>query len=84
MFIHLGNNIIISDRKLLGIFNSETILKSKENSRFFDIIKEDDKLIAIDIFNNVITSSVSPFTVIKRDSILDEDLIWSNNNDKEL
>ncbi|HOV09362.1 MAG TPA: hypothetical protein PK482_09670 [Spirochaetota bacterium] len=81
MFIHLGNNITVSDKKLVGIFNTETILKSKENSIFFSSIKDGDKLIAIDIFNNIITSSVSPFTVIKRDSLLDEDLIWSNDND---
>ncbi|HOK92348.1 MAG TPA: hypothetical protein PKX79_05975 [Spirochaetota bacterium] len=81
MFIHLGNNITISDKKLVGIFNVETILKSQENSRFFSNINDGDKLIAIDIFNKTITSSVSPFTVIKRDSLLDEDLIWSNDND---
>ncbi|HOK02848.1 MAG TPA: hypothetical protein PLD85_10220 [Spirochaetota bacterium] len=81
MFIHLGNNITISDKKLVGIFNTETILKSQENSRFFSNINDGDKLIAIDIFNKTITSSVSPFTVIKRDSLLDEDLIWSNDND---
>ena len=43
MFIHIGNNILISDRECVGIFNTDTLKQSGEYSWIFDKIKEDEK-----------------------------------------
>ena len=81
MFIHIGNNVLISDRKCVGIFNTETLKESEINSWMFDKIKEDEKLIVIDVKNNITGTGVSPFTVIKRKSINEDEIIWSRDND---
>lgn len=81
MFIHIGNNNLISDRKCVGIFNTETLKQSEINSWMFDKIKEDEKLIVIDVKNNITGTGVSPLTVIKRKSINEHEIIWSRDND---
>ena len=53
MFIHIGNNVLISDRKCVGIFNTESLKKSEDNNWVFEKIKEDEKLIVIDVKNNI-------------------------------
>lgn len=77
MFIHIGNNITVSDKECIGIFNIETLKFNTDNSYFLKDIRSDDKLISIDEENKIISSWVSPFTVIKRESISNEELIWS-------
>lgn len=81
MFIHIGNNVLISDRKCVGIFNTETLKQSEVNSWMFERIKDDEKLIVIDVKNNITGTAVSPFTVIKRKSINQDEIVWSKNND---
>ena len=81
MFIHLGNNIIVSDRECIGIFNTETIKLGADNEFFLKNIMEDDKVIAVNIRNEIQGSWVSPFTVIKREAINEDELIWSRKND---
>lgn len=83
MFIHIGNNIAISDRKLMGIFNRETLILSDDNEWITKQVDSKDKTIAIDITNNIKSSYVSPFTVIKR-TALEEDSAWRRKNDKDL
>lgn len=80
MFIHIGNNIIISDKKLMGIFNRETLIQSNYNDWILKKIDSADKTIAIDQNNNILSTYVSPFTVIKR-TALDEEFVWRRNND---
>lgn len=65
----------------MGIFNTETLKQSEINSWMFDKIKEDEKLIVIDVKNNITGTGVSPFTVIKRKSINEDEIIWSRDND---
>jgi len=77
MFIHIGNNITVSDRECIGIFNIDTLKFSPDNDFFLKDITSEDKLISIDENNKIASSWVSPFTVIKRESITNEDLIWS-------
>ena len=79
MFIHIGSREIVSDRKIIGFFNLETIMKSEYNKA----IKEntalslgDIKTIVIDSNNDILTSKVSSFTVIKRTAIDDKDCVW--------
>lgn len=79
MHIHAGNKIIVSDKKIVGIFNTESILMSKINSRFFDKIKPDDKTIIIDRLDKSLTTGVSPFTVIKRTE-LKANIVWRKKN----
>jgi len=81
MFIHIGNNVLISDRKCVGIFNTETLKQSETNSWIISRIKEDEKLIVIDVNNNIKGTGVSPFTVLKRKSINEDEIVWSRDND---
>lgn len=80
MFIHIGNNVLISDRKCVGIFNTETLKQSEINSWMFDKIN-DEKLVVVDVKNIITGTGVSPFTVIKRKSINEDEIVWSKNND---
>ena len=75
MFIHVGERKVISDRNIVGIFNSETLLMSDDNSRYFTKLEENVKTVVIDTGDNVISSGVSPFTVIKRTGI-SKDFVW--------
>ncbi len=66
MYIHTGNKRIVSDKKIVGIFNIETLRLSKINKRYFDEIQPGDKTLFVDRKNNFITSNVSSYTVISR------------------
>lgn len=83
VFIHIGNNIAISDKKLMGIFNRETLMLSNDNEWITKQVDSEDKTVAIDVQNSVRSSNVSPFTVIKR-TALEEEFVWRRNNDEEL
>lgn len=80
MFIHIGNRHIVSEKKTIGIFNSETLKMSDENKWIINRINVSDRSVAIDENNNITSSKVSPFTVIKRTS-LDKDFTWRRLND---
>jgi hypothetical protein len=84
LFIHIGNNIIVSDKKLMGIFNRDTLALSNINEWIINKVDNGDKTIAIDRANNIVSSYVSPFTVIKRTTLDEEDFVWRRSNDKEL
>ena len=84
MFIHIGNNVLISDRKCIGIFNTDTLRESEINKWILDKTGGEEKVIVIDENNNITGTGVSPFTVIKRTSIDKDELVWSRDNDKEL
>jgi len=77
MFIHIGNNILVSDHKCVGIFNIESLKLSEDNKWMLDNISEKDKMISLDIKNNKLASEVSSFTIMKRIMIKEEELIWS-------
>ncbi len=83
MHIHAGDKVIVSDKKIIGIFNAETIFMSDLNRRFFNNIKPGDKTVVIDRTNKVISTGVSPFTVIKRTELKCE-FVWRRKNDSLL
>jgi hypothetical protein len=83
MFIHIGNNICVSDKVLMGIFNRDTLILSHDNEYITSRIGSGDKTIAVGRNNTIVSSNVSPFTVIKRTS-LEEDFVWRRTNDQEL
>jgi hypothetical protein len=83
MHIHAGDRIIVSDKKIIGIFNAETILMSELNKEFFNKIKPGDKTVVIDRTNNTLSTGVSPFTVIKRTELKCE-FVWRRKNDSIL
>lgn len=83
MFIHIGNNICVSDKILMGIFNRDTLILSHDNEYITSRVGSEDKTIAVDRNNTIVSSNVSPFTVIKRTS-LEEDFVWRRTNDQEL
>ncbi len=76
MFIHIGNNTCVSDKVLIGIFNRDTLVLSDDNEYIISRVSGGDKTIAVSLNNTIVSSNVSPFTVIKRTS-LDEDFVWS-------
>jgi hypothetical protein len=79
VFIHIGEKKIISDKKIIGIFNYDTITNSELNKIYkqaVDISQCDIKTIVIDRDNMTICSKVSPFTIIKRDVIENKDCVW--------
>ena len=76
MHIHIGERKTVSQKKIVGIFNADTLLLSEDNGAINKSIRETDKCVAVDIKNNLHTSKVSPYTVIKRESLTD-DVIWS-------
>lgn len=80
MFIHIGNNICLSDKVLMGIFNRDTLILSDDNEHITSRVGGGDKTIAVSRNNTIVSSNVSPFTVIKRTS-LDEDFVWRKNDD---
>lgn len=83
MHIHAGNRIIVSDKKIIGIFNTETIVMSELNKKFIDKIKPGDRTIIIDRTNNSLLTGVSPFTVVKRTE-LNCEFVWRRKNDSLL
>lgn len=83
VFIHIGNNIAISDKKLVGIFNRGTLILSNDNEWIVRQVSGDEKTVVVDVNNSVQSSNVSPFTVIKR-TALEEDFVWRRSNDEEL
>ena len=83
MYIHIGNNLIVSDNKLVGIFNKATMMLSLDNAWIINRVKNQDKTIAIMIDNKIESSNVSPFTIVKRTSLGDE-CIWRREDDKKL
>lgn len=80
MFIHVGEKKIVSDKKIIGIFNYKTINSSILNLQYKKKSGEsqgDIKTIVIDNKNDVIFSKVSSFTIIRRTDISDKDCVWS-------
>ena len=77
MFIHIGNNILVSDRKCVGIFNIETLKLSEENNWILKNTGDNDKMVSLDIDNNIVASEVSSFTIMKRITIKEDELSWS-------
>ncbi len=69
MYIHIGDKNIVSDKKIIGIFNLETLEMSERNEDYLDEAKEDTKCIIIDEDDEVITSKISSATIIKREAI---------------
>lgn len=80
MYIHVGNKIIVSDKNIVGIFNSGTLTKSEWNNYLVEGMDDSVKSIIITAGNERITSIVSPYTIIKRTQ-MDRDLYWRNKND---
>jgi hypothetical protein len=56
---------------------------SNDNDWILKQVDSDKKTIALDRNNIIMSSSVSPFTVIKR-TALDEDSVWRKNDVEKL
>ena len=77
MYIHIGDREVISDKKCLGIFNASSLRMSPVNEWITGSVGPTMKTIALLDDNTVMSSRVSPFTVIKRTSFDSEkDLVW--------
>ena len=77
MFIHLGNNVLISANKCVGIFNTETLKLSDDNKWMLGNIGNNDKTVSLGTDNIIIGSEISSYTIIKRIAVKKEELIWS-------
>ncbi len=80
MYIHIGNRNVISVHKIIGIFNTKTLNLSDDNIYLNSQIIETVKTVIVNESNEIYTSSVSPYTVIKRTDILKESL-WRKSNE---
>ncbi len=58
----------------------ETLKQSDDNSWILEIVNEDVKSIVIDVDNNITSSKVSPYTIIKRTSI-SKDIVWRKKHE---
>jgi hypothetical protein len=82
MYIHIGDREVISDKRCIGIFNVATLALSDDNHWLTTSLQDDVKTLALLDDGKVVSSKVSPFTVIKRTSFdSDKDVIWRKNND---
>lgn len=77
MYIHIGNNILVSGHKCVGIFNIETLKLSDINKWMLIKISDNDKMISLDIENNIISSEINSNTIIKRIPVSQDELLWS-------
>ena len=77
MYIHIGNNILVSGYKCMGLFNIETLKLSDANKWMLENIKDDDRMISIDSDNKIIASELSSYTIIKRIPLAQDELLWS-------
>ena len=77
MYIHIGNNILVSGHKCVGIFNIDTLKLSETNKWLLENIHDDDKMISLDLNNNVVASELSSYTIIKRIPVTEDELLWS-------
>lgn len=86
MFIHIGHNVLVSDKNCIGIFNIETIKLSMDNNHIIDQIDDykNYKTISLNNDKTIYKSEVSSFSIIKRKNIKKEEFFWSKNNDKKL
>jgi hypothetical protein len=66
MYIHIGSRIVVSDKKVVGVFNIATMKKSAENGFFLLNTIPRDKSIIVGRDNSILSSIVSPYTIIKR------------------
>ena len=48
MFVHIGNNIILKQEDIIGIFNIKAIKNTKEYIKIINNLKENNKLIKIE------------------------------------
>lgn len=80
MYIHIGNNIICSDAKIIGVFNRDTLVKSGDNEWIIRQVPQDFKTVAVERNNSIVYSMVSPFTVIKRTGI-DGGVVWRKRHE---
>jgi len=77
VYIHIGNNILISGHKCIGIFNIDTLRLSEVNKWMLEKINNNDKMISLDLNNNILSSELSSYTVIKRIPVTEDELLWS-------
>jgi hypothetical protein len=73
--------MIVSYDRLVGIFNTETVLMSEENDAYRGLITHGDKSMIVDAANNVVTSIVSSYTLIKR-KILKGEYFWIRDDER--
>ena len=78
MYIHIGDDKQVSVAKTVGIFNIESLKISTDNAYLLKNAGEEDKLLVVNTKNEITYSKVSPYTVMKRTSII-EDAEWRKN-----
>ena len=74
MFVHIGNGEIISGKSIIGIFNKETLMESKDNDFLFKNAAPKDKAIILKRNGKCIYSKISSYTIMSRTNlnIIDE------------
>jgi len=75
MIIHIGEHKIVSDKKCIGIFNFDSLMKSPDNMWILKVLDDDIKTIVVMENSDIVYSKVSPYTVIKR-TLLKHAYFW--------
>ena len=76
MIFHIGKRNVISIDSVIGVFNSETIENSLLNEYYKEEVNEKTKSLIIDIDDEIIISEISSFTLIEREIINKNEMLW--------
>jgi len=80
MFIHIGGRKILPERKVVGVFNVETLRIARDSGMPVAEFDGTIKSIVVDVENAMHPSIVSSFTLMRRESIKDG-IVWRRKND---
>lgn len=80
MFIHIGGRKILPERKVVGVFNVETLRIACDSGMPVPEFDGNMKSVVVDVENDMHPSIVSSFTLMKRESIKDG-IVWRRKND---
>lgn len=83
MYIHLGNEMVVKDKDIVGIFDLETTTISKHSRKFLEVAEKNKQVINVSYelpksfivtsknkHNKVYISQISTATLQKRSNIL--------------
>ncbi len=76
MIFHIGKRKVISLDSVIGVFSSETIENSLFNEYYKEEVDEKTKSLIIDKDDEIIVSEISSNTLIEREIINKNEMLW--------
>jgi hypothetical protein len=80
MFIHIGGRKILPEKKIVGVFNVDTLRIASDSEMTVAEYDGNIKSVVVDVENAMHPSIVSSFTLMRRESIKDG-IVWRRKND---